>query len=243
MNEYPGKFIVLDGIAGSGKTTLIRSAKETLKDQGYNIFDLKTWSIMNSDMPSYEDIESAHVIFTHEPTSLWIGKAIRAEMSQTEAPYSTEALAQAFALDRLILYRRIIIPALEAGKIIIQDRSVTSSINYQLIMDDAPSLDDLLNLSGNKLALEYPPDHLILTHADPETAIIRANKRVGISKGVFQQLPLLEKIHKRFREPWFEEIFTKRGTQIHTIDTDQTQEKSIEDFLTVLVQILGNPNK
>lgn len=213
-------FIVFDGIAGSGKTTIINAVKEDLLSQGKKIFDLAEWSSSHTDPPTEKDWNDADVIFSFEPTKQWTGRAIRYEMSQEDHPYSGLELAQAFSLDRLIQYRRFILPARKAGKIIIQDRSVTSSIVYQPIMKGGPKLDDLLQLPGNKLALEHAPDVVILTKIDTHLLEERY-KRDDDNKGVFQNVELLNKVQDRFHADWFKELFPEQGTEFKTIDTSQ----------------------
>ena len=219
MSAQRSKFIVFDGIAGSGKTTMIAAVKKWLEHEGARIFDLAEWSQKHADPPTFEDVKDFDVLLTFEPTKQWIGRAIRYEMSQTEQPYSGLALAQAFSLDRLVQYNRLIGPARAAGKIIIQDRSITSSIVYQPIMKDGLSLEELLELPGNKLALEQVPDHLVLTQINVDTLQQRHQRRDD-SKGVFENIAFLKKVQKRFHADWFQKLFTEAGTQIQTINTN-----------------------
>ena len=221
-----GKFILIDGIAGSGKTTVIQAMFDALVAKGLRCFRLQDWT--ESHPPSFAEIPDFDVYFTFEPTRQWIGAAIRSEMSQTEHPYDGAELAHAFALDREIMYRRLIMPALEAGKTVVQDRGISTSIIYQPIQPNSLSLEEILDLPGNKLALQLAPSHLILTSTPVEKIVDRIRNRPASqgAAGVFADVELARRVDARYREPWFRELFESRGTQIHTLDTSGTLEES-----------------
>ena len=226
MNR-PGRFIMIDGIAGSGKSTILRAIQTWAEICQYRIFRLSDWTDLAP--PRFEDIENYDVYFTYEPTRTWIGRAIRYELSRENDPYGGEELAHAFALDRQILYRRLIIPALQAGKTIIQDRGISSSLVYQPIMPSSISLESLLNLPGNKLALQHAPTALILTKLPAEEAYKRTLSRQDDSKGVFGQLAFLQQVEIRFHEPWLKQIFTSHGSKIFALDTNRSFEETQRD--------------
>ncbi|MBU0531417.1 MAG: hypothetical protein ABIG32_01500 [Candidatus Uhrbacteria bacterium] len=235
MNQ--GKFVVIDGIAGSGKSTLIKAAKFWAESRDYKIFDLVEWAREHRDPPTYEEIKDYDIYFTFEPTKTWIGSAIRYEFSRTDDPYPGIVPAQALSLDRLIMYKRVIIPALEDGKMIIQDRSVSSSIAYQPAMDDSISLEEVIELPGNKLALEHAPDLLVLTDLDPETIVERVKNRQDDSKGVYENLEFLKKVAERYRAEWYSELFMKHGTSVHVFDTRIPKQEMTIKFLKLLEKI------
>ncbi len=234
-----GLFIMIDGIAGSGKSTLLHVAKEQERAKGRRVFDLREWTKTHADPPNFTDVSDHNVFFTYEPTRQWIGAAIRFELSRTDHPYSGESLAHAFALDREIMYTRLIIPALRAGMTVIQDRGVCTSIVYQPIMTGGIQLEDLLKLPGNALAMQYSPDHLILTKLSPEIAVERLKQRDEESKGVFANLDFLRKVDERFRSDWFKELFTSKGTTIHSLSTAGSLDESISHSKQLLSKILN----
>jgi len=216
----PGRFIMIDGIAGSGKSTLLRAAETWARERGQKVFDMREWTKTHADPPTFDEVSDYDVFFTNEPTRQWVGAAIRFELSRTDVPYNGESLAHAFALDREIMYRRLIIPALAAGKTVFQDRGVCTSIVYQPIMAGGISLLRLLKLPGNALALKHPPTALIVTDLDPAVAVERIKKRDEESKGVFADLAFLRRVTKRFRSRWFSYLFHRLGTSVHAFDTD-----------------------
>ncbi len=233
-----GRFIVVDGIAGSGKTSILDAASVWAKTCNHRIFDLRTWEEERGTAPRFEDVPNHDVYFTYEPTRVWIGAAIRHELSRKDTPYDGKTLAHVFAADRLIAYRRLVIPALEAGKIVIQDRSVSTSIVYQPIMPDGYSLEELLALPGNALAMQYPPNHLILTRLPPEMAVDRLGGRQEESRGVFAELEYLKRVQARFESDWFRKLYESRGTRIHFLDTSVEKERMIMNAKTIIDHIL-----
>jgi thymidylate kinase len=236
MNK--GLFIMIDGIAGSGKTTVIKAMYEWVESH-YTCFRLEDWT--KDRPPTFDDVKNTDVLFTLEPTRQWVGAAIRQEMSQTEHPYDGLELAHAFSLDRQLMYRRLILPALDAGKIIIQDRGVSTSLVYQPIMPNGISAQDVANLPGNKLALEHAPDHLILTSVPVEQIVERIRMRPSSqgAAGVFADVELARRVDAVYRAPWFRELFTSHGTQFHTLDTSGTLEQSKTNAVDLISKLLG----
>ena len=151
------KFVMVDGLDGSGKGTIVDGLAEWAERKAMSILDIRNYCRDKNDFPSVEEIEKAEVILSCEPTFCYVGKAIREELVRTsERRYSAWSLAQAFSLDREILYRRVIIPAVKAGKYIFQERGLTSSIVYQPVQERI-QLSELLKLPGNRLSVQNPP--------------------------------------------------------------------------------------
>ena len=103
-----GLFIVMEGPDGSGKTTQINLLDQYLKEAGYEC------------------------LITREPGGTVIGEEVRELILNPEykemSPV-TEMLL--YAASRAQLVHEVIGPALEAGRIVISDRFVDSSIVYQ----------------------------------------------------------------------------------------------------------------
>ena len=103
-----GLFIVLEGLDGTGKTTQINLLEQYLKEAGYEC------------------------LITREPGGTVIGEEVRELILNPEykemSPV-TEMLL--YAASRAQLVHEVIGPALEAGRIVISDRFVDSSIVYQ----------------------------------------------------------------------------------------------------------------
>jgi dTMP kinase len=103
-----GRLIALEGPDGSGKTTQIELLEKHLKQLGYE------------------------VVRTREPGGTEISEKIREiilDNDNSNMSYMCEALL--YAASRAQLVNEIIKPALKAGKIVICDRFVYSSMVYQ----------------------------------------------------------------------------------------------------------------
>lgn len=237
LMKYTGRFIMIDGIAGSGKSTILRAVQNWAESCGHKIFRLSDWQDVAP--PKFEQVSDFDVYFTYEPTRSWIGRAIRYELSRADDPYGGEELAHAFALDRQMMYKRLIIPALLAGKTIIQDRGVSTSLVYQPIMPNSVPIEIVKNLPGNKLALKYAPNALIIAKLSAEEAFERISNRDDESKGVFGELEFLKKIETRFEEQWIKDLFESHGTKLCQIDMSGTIDETSVQAQQLIEKILS----
>ena len=109
-----GKFIVFEGIDGSGKTTQINQ--------------LSKWLVSTDLIP-----EKNQVVITREPGGTKLGESIRTlllDSSREKAPNSiTELLL--YAADRAQHVNEIIRPSLNKGDWVISDRFCGSTLAYQ----------------------------------------------------------------------------------------------------------------
>lgn len=97
--------ITLEGIDGSGKSTLHRSLQESLAD--------------------------LHPVFTREPGATWIGEAVRRAIAEQMDPVTEAAL---FVADHAAHLEKIIRPALAENRLVISDRYSDSRYAYQSVM-------------------------------------------------------------------------------------------------------------
>lgn len=211
-------FIIIDGIDGSGKSTIMEYWTEFLAEQGKKIFFLKPYWSGHQTHPTPPELESFDVIVSAEPTMVWIGAAIREEMIRHGANYSARSIAHAYALDRLILYKRLLLPLLAVGKTVIQDRSVSTSLCYQPLQDGSLTMADVAAIEGNAFALEHAPDHLVIADVDADTALLRLKDRVKKDAAIFEQKQFLEQARARFFDREYQGYFTSRQTKIHTLN-------------------------
>jgi len=101
-----GFFLTLDGLDGCGKSTHAKLLARWLRSQGHKI------------------------VITDEPTNGAIGKVIKKVLrGELKVPVAAEALL--FAADRVQHVADIIEPALKAGKVVLNERYVCSSLAYQ----------------------------------------------------------------------------------------------------------------
>jgi len=103
-----GKFIVFEGIDGSGKTTQLNLLAEDLRKRGFTVLD------------------------TREPGGTRVGEAIREILlnpAYSELAPRAEALLYAAARAQHVV--QVILPALNKGEIVLCDRFIDSSLTYQ----------------------------------------------------------------------------------------------------------------
>lgn len=143
-----GKFIVLEGPDGSGKSTMAQKIGQHFRELG-------------------KQIE-----FTREPGGTDISEKIRElilDRKNTEMDYRTEALLYAAARAQLVHEK--IIPWLQEGKVVISERFVYSSLVYQglgrkLGIEEIKSINDF-GTNGLK------PDMVLLLDVNPEKGLKR----------------------------------------------------------------------
>lgn len=99
--------IVIEGIDGSGKSSLAKGLAHTLKEQG------------------------ADVLLTREPGDTQLGKGLRPILQQQPVPISPITEFLLFAADRAQHFHEVVVPALRANKLVISDRMGDSSLVYQ----------------------------------------------------------------------------------------------------------------
>jgi len=235
MKDYTGLLVMIDGPDGSGKSLILQGIAEHLKGRGKKIFDLKEYAKNHHSLPEPEELYEYEIILSAEPTHAYLGRSIRDEIIRdNQRDYSALITAIAYSLDRLILYKRIIIPLLRKGKTIIQDRGVTTSLVYQPIQAEPLELSDILSLEGNKLALEHRPDLLIITRADPETCLRRLDERKHKKDhAIFEKLEFQRKVYERFNSKWFRELFEEKGSKVVYLDATKTKEEVIKTAIDV----------
>lgn len=244
-----GKFIVFDGLDGVGKGTFIEGAIEALKDNGLKIFDVHKYWLSHHKHPNLKDFEHADVIITSEPTYIGIGLQIRDELTSKSSAhkYSTQVIANAYAMDRMILHEAVIIPAINAGIHVIQSRSIASSLIYQKVtgQSDIMLLEEIMDIDGNKLALENRPDYLFIpTIKNIEELQKRLKNREKDDDCIFENLNFQLKLKKEYESEEFKKIFESRGTKIEYLDAsisiEHSKKQGYEAIKELLLRIIVN---
>ena len=165
-----GLFITLEGGEGAGKTTLSKKLYDYYTELGYN------------------------VILTREPGGTEVGKYIRNLVNYTELDEKTKLYM--YALDRHIHIDNVIRPALEAGKIIICDRYMLSSLIYDGIVDKI-DIEEVFKVHPFDVIL---PHIELLLNVKPETSMDRVNNNDREKKTINDSKPL--EFHKLVNESY-----------------------------------------
>lgn len=128
-NLYKGKFIVFEGLDGSGQSTQTKLLAEFLKEKGHK------------------------VLTTKEPTLDSVaGKKIR-QILDEKTKEDPAKLQKLFAQDRKVHLNGLILPELKKGKIVISDRycfssfafgSIAVPLNFLLKINDKFLMPDII---------------------------------------------------------------------------------------------------
>ena len=146
-----GYFISFEGIDGSGKSTQIQKLAEFLEASDFDI------------------------VITREPGGSIGGEEIRNLLLRGNIDrWSPETEILLFTAARRDHLERIILPALEEGKIVICDRFTDSTRMYQGIR--GPKLRDLVDNLTEEV-INCDPDLTIIIDIDPEISLRRAKSR------------------------------------------------------------------
>ncbi|MFH1115386.1 MAG: dTMP kinase [Pseudomonadota bacterium] len=160
-------FIVFEGIDGCGKTLQAKMLAERLERDGFS------------------------VLLTAEPSDGPIGRRLRS----LKVRPSPEEETRLFTEDRRDHVTRVILPALEEGRIVICDRYVHSSAAYQGAAGIDPS-----RIMARNLPFIVPPDVVFLLRVPVETALQRIRMgREGVFTS-FEQRAALEAVDRIYRD-------------------------------------------
>lgn len=148
MPTHRGYFVTLEGVDGCGKSTQAAALEEKLTQFGYS------------------------VLRTREPGGCPIAEEIRKiVLAKEDGGMCAETEALLFAAARSQHVHQVILPAVAAGKIVLCDRFVDSSIVYQ---GQARGLDRAWIKTINRVALEKgAPNVTLYLRMDHETALSR----------------------------------------------------------------------
>lgn len=167
-----GRFVVVEGLDGAGTTTQAELLANTLRAR-----------------------RGVAVELTHEPTNGPIGAVLR-QAIEGRLTLDPAALALAFAADRADhLFNPVngVVAALEAGRWVISDRYVLSSLAYN--RGDATSREWLAELNRQAIA----PDLTIFVDVDPEICLQRIGGRSAADE-LFHSRDKLVAIDRNYRE-------------------------------------------
>ncbi len=142
------KFIVFEGIDGSGKSTLSTMVLHSLVERNFPIVKF------------------------NEPTNFEKGIKIR-KFLRKEISLTREEQIELFLLDRKDSLEKNVYPNLRAGNSVILDRYFYSMAAYQ--SDELISPENILDMN---LSRDYPiPDLIIYLEINPEISLARTKRR------------------------------------------------------------------
>jgi len=204
-----GRFIVLDGIDGSGTTTQSKLVAEWLRGKGLEVVE------------------------TCEPTRGAVGRVIRQALSRAlpgreGAEVEPELFALLFAADRLDHMNATVVPALERGQWVVSDRCYLSSFAYQSTGCD---LDWVRTLNQHARRA----DLIILLDMDARAAYDRfATTRPN--REVFETVERMTAIRANYLT--IAEVLGREGDRIVRLDASPPAEKVAEEVSAAVSEFL-----
>jgi len=169
MSANPeSRFIVLEGIDGSGTTTQAGLLCEEIRRRC-----------------------DTEVVQTREPYDNAITARIRAWLQEPNPPWA--ALLHAFILDRHVHLREVVIPALERGAIVVCDRYKPSTMVYQPKHNE---LDLVQRLVSHEDLID--PDMYVLLDIDADLAAARMASRAATKDAYEKNVEFQRQLRKDY---------------------------------------------
>jgi len=167
------KFITLEGIEGSGKTSSLQSITDLL------------------------DKKNISYVVTREPGGSSIGKELRAILLDPETEISPEVELLLMLSDRKDHVEKVILPNLEKGNWVVSDRFMDSSIAYQ---GGGRQLGKKLIISLSEYLNLPQPDLTLLFDLPVETSLSRVKERGALDRFEKEELEFHKRIRNTYLE-------------------------------------------
>jgi len=165
------KFITLEGIEGSGKTSSLKGITDLL------------------------DKKNISYIVTREPGGSSIGKELRAILLDPDTEISPEVELMLMLSDRKDHVEKIILPNLEKGNWVVSDRFMDSSIAYQ---GGGRQLDKKLIISLTDYLNLPQPDLTLLFDLPVEISLSRVKARGELDRFEKEELEFHKRIRNTY---------------------------------------------
>lgn len=201
-------FITFEGLEGSGKSTQAGLLGSRLKEKKYTI------------------------LVTREPGGTRIGEQIR-DITHNRNNIDMTAVAEAYlmAASRAQHVRELIRGALEAGKIVICDRFIDSSLAYQ---GYGREIGVEIIFGMNLLALDAVfPDVTFFLDVPPKIGFERRNGTDKIDRLDLQQKDFYERVYEGYKK-----LADKYSDRIRVIDSTKPIEEVAEKIWQIVCQKL-----
>ena len=155
MTHLRGKFIVFDGGEGCGKSTQARLLREELERRGLSVLPV------------------------HDPGATRIGELIRAILLNPENDdMNMRCEMLLYMASRAQMMAEKILPALDAGQVVISDRFVSSTLAYQLGGDGLTA--DEIRKVGDIAIKHRWPDLTLIFDLPIEASLARVRPKFSL---------------------------------------------------------------
>lgn len=211
INDLEGKFVLIEGLNGSGKTTQAKMIEESLAEEGvmvkYNHEPTSTdlglfiRQVIEKKAPNLSKEQIMNIltkIFPAGDSRLEIAKSIIEEFGSGYIRNNEEAKKQfLFMVDRLLDVKENILPALKRGGVVIQDRYDISC--YLHGMAKGLSFPYLSYRHLRVLGENYIGPNLLIFYWVPVEVALERLKESGKTIDIYENRKTLEEIEKAAR--------------------------------------------
>lgn len=199
-NNMRGKFVVIEGLEGAGKTTAHQIIWQELKQAGIK-----------------------EIVATREPGGTPLAEKLRYLIKhETEEPVSDKAELLMLYAARVQLVENVIKPALAEGKWVLGDRHDMSSQAYQ---GGGRKLDrNLLSTLKESVLGTFEPDITFYLDIDPVVGLKRARGRGELDRIEQQSLDFFYRTRERYLE------LTQNNDKVIIINAEQPIERVTSDI-------------
>lgn len=204
-----GFMIVCDGSNGAGKTTVISAIVNYLEQQGLD------------------------VVLTREPGGTPIGEKIREVILDPKTPEMSDITElMLFGAARAQHIQEKLIPAINAGKVVVCDRFDAATFSFQHY---ARGIDlDIITQINNLALAGFSPDMNIVLDLDPVVGLERVKQRgEGLDRMEDEKMEFLQKARSGYLTQ------AKSNPSIFSvIDAAQSKEQVASEVLLVVEQLV-----
>ncbi|MGF1686104.1 dTMP kinase [Photobacterium japonica] len=204
-----GKFIVIEGLEGAGKSTAIQQVMQALSNHGVE-----------------------HITSTREPGGTPLAEQMRTLVKEGHPDEPLTDMAELLLLyaARSQLVENVIKPALAKGDWVVGDRHDMSSQAYQ---GGGRGFDrEVMERLRDTVLGNFRPDFTIYMDIDPVLGLARARGRGELDRIEQMNVDFFHRARARFLE------LSENDPRVVIIDASQTLEKVTQDIVAALTQWL-----
>ena len=216
LNGVLGRLVTLEGIDGSGKSTVLRHISSRLR----------------------QVLPERRIVLTAEPTAGDVGRILRAELGKADREGGEASAAMRmqelflFMADHAHHLAETVIPSLENGAIVLSDRYADSTAAYQGVTLRGIVPDPVSWIQSISRPWNILPDMTLLFLLEPESALKRMQSRSGREK--FERLEFLRLVDENFRA-----IAALEPRRFVLIDAGQSEKAVAKEATDAVLDLVG----
>lgn len=205
-----GKFIVIEGLEGAGKSSAIKVIEQVLNENGISF------------------------IKTREPGGTLLAEQLRTivKSSDHREQLTEETELLLMYASRSQLLANVIHPALDEGKWVIGDRHDLSSRAYQ--GGGRQFNNNVMDAIANVTLKGFTPDLTLYLDLDPVIGLSRAEERGELDRIEVEKIDFFERVRAKYLE------YANNDERILTIDAAQEMDKVHQDIYSAISNYLAS---